>query len=209
MVLLIAAALAYYLLRPRGDIDSIAVLPFTNASNDPNLEYQADGLTEELINSLTQAPNLKVIARATVFRYKGRALDPQEIGKQLGVRSVLMGRIVRMDDRATVQADLVDARDGSQVWGRQFNRPVSQLQAIHEEIAQQVIGKVQPGGADQKRLAKTSHGRSASLRLVSSRPARAGRGDRAADPPEHGVISAGHRARFQLRRGVRGLGRFV
>jgi TolB-like protein/Tfp pilus assembly protein PilF len=153
-VLLIAAALAYYLLRPRGDIDSIAVLPFTNASNDPNLEYQADGLTEELINSLTQAPNLKVIARATVFRYKGRALDPQEIGKQLGVRSVLMGRIVRMDDRATVQADLVDARDGSQVWGRQFNRPVAELQAIHEEIAQQVIGKVQPGGADQKRLAK-------------------------------------------------------
>jgi TolB-like protein/Flp pilus assembly protein TadD len=153
-VLLIAGALAYYLLRPRGDIDSIAVLPFTNASNDPNLEYQADGLTEELINSLTQAPNLKVIARATVFRYKGRALDPQEVGKQLGVRAVLMGRVVRMDDRATVQADLVDARDGSQLWGRQFNRPVAELQAIHEEIAQQVIGKVQPAGADQQRLAK-------------------------------------------------------
>jgi eukaryotic-like serine/threonine-protein kinase len=150
LLLVTAGALAYYLLRPRGDIDSIAVLPFTNASNDPNLEYQADGLTEELINSLTQAPNLKVMARATVFRYKGRALDPQEVGKQLGVRSVLMGRIVRMDDRATVQADLVDTRDGSQVWGRQFNRPVAELQAIHEEIAEQVIGKMQPGRADQK-----------------------------------------------------------
>jgi eukaryotic-like serine/threonine-protein kinase len=153
-VLLIAGALAYYLLPTRGAIDSIAVLPFTNASNDPSLEYQADGLTEELINSLTQAPNLKVMARATVFRYKGRALDPQEIGKQLGVRAVLMGRIVRMDDRATVQADLVDTKDGSQLWGRQFNRPVAELQAIHEEIAQQVVGKIQPGGGDQKRLAK-------------------------------------------------------
>jgi serine/threonine protein kinase/tetratricopeptide (TPR) repeat protein len=152
--LLIAGALAYYLLPSRGAIDSIAVLPFTNASNDPNLEYQADGLTEELINSLTQAPNLKVMARATVFRYKGRALDPQEIGKQLGVRAVLMGRIVRMDDRATVQADLVDTKDGSQLWGRQFNRPVAELQAIHEEIAQQVVGKIQPGGGEQKRLAK-------------------------------------------------------
>ena len=153
-VLLIAGALAYYLLPTRGAIDSIAVLPFTNASNDPSLEYQADGLTEEVINSLTQAPNLKVMARATVFRYKGRALDPQEIGKQLGVRAVLMGRIVRMDDRATVQADLVDTKDGSQLWGRQFNRSVAELQAIHEEIAQQVVGKIQPGGGDQKRLAK-------------------------------------------------------
>jgi tetratricopeptide (TPR) repeat protein len=88
-----------------------------------------------------------------VFRYKGRALDPQEIGKQLGVRAVLMGRVVRMNDRATVQADLVDTTDGSQLWGRQFNRPVAELQAIHEEIVQQVIGKVQPGGADQQRLA--------------------------------------------------------
>jgi serine/threonine-protein kinase len=153
-MLLIAGALAYFLLPARGGIDSIAVLPFTNASNDPNLEYQADGLTEELINSLTQTPNLKVMARATVFRYKGRALDPQEVGRQLGVRAVLMGRIVRMDDRATVQADLVDTRDGAQLWGRQFNRPMAELQGIHEEIAQQVVGKIQPGGGDQKRLAK-------------------------------------------------------
>jgi serine/threonine protein kinase/TolB-like protein/Flp pilus assembly protein TadD len=154
VALLAGGALAYYRLRPRSQIDSIAVLPFANAANDPNLDYQADGLTEELINSLTQAPNLKVMARATVFRYKGRALDPQEIGKELGVRAVLMGRVVRNGDRASVQADLVDTKDGSQLWGRQYNRTLAELQTIEEEIVQQVVSKLLLSGADQKRLAK-------------------------------------------------------
>ncbi len=156
VVLLIAGVFAYYRLRPSSKIDSIAVLPFANAGNDPNLDYQADGLTEELINSLTQAPNLKVIARATVFRYKGKALDLTQVAKQLGVRAVLMGRIVRVGDRATVQADLVDTKDGSQIWGRQFNRPLAEIQAIHEEIAEQVVGKMQPGGSDQRLPTRTA-----------------------------------------------------
>jgi len=154
LVVLAAVAFYFYPFHANADVDSIAVLPFANANNDPALEYQADGLTEEVINSLTQVPNLKVIARATVFRYKDKALDPSEAGKQFGVRAVLMGRVVKMDTTATVQADLVDTRDGSQLWGHRYSRPVTELQAIHEDIARDVIDRVRPGGEGSRRIAK-------------------------------------------------------
>src|SRR5207244_10405521 len=89
-------------------IESIAVLPFVNQNHDPDSEYVSDGVTEGIINSLTQLPNLKVIARSSVFRYKGKETDPFVVGKELGVRSILTGRIMQRGDTVTISAELVD-----------------------------------------------------------------------------------------------------
>ena len=92
-------------------IESIAVLPFDNQNHDPETEYVSDGLTDSIINSLTQLPNLKVIARSSVFRYKGKQTDPIAVANELGVRAVLMGRIMQRGDSLTISVELIDARD--------------------------------------------------------------------------------------------------
>src|SRR5262249_6951066 len=97
-------------------IDSLAVLPFLNASADPNAEYLSDGITESLINALSQLPKVRVTARSTVFRYKAGDADPQAIGRELNVRALLMGRVVTRGDVLSVQADLVDVESGAQLW---------------------------------------------------------------------------------------------
>jgi serine/threonine protein kinase len=105
-----------YLSFPRSNgIDSIAVLPFANVSNDPNTEYLADGISESLINSLTSLPELKVTARATAFHYKGRHGEPQVVGRELNVRAVLTGRVRQLGDTLDIQVDLVDATTGAQL----------------------------------------------------------------------------------------------
>ena len=124
--------------RRRRGIDSLAVLPFVNASRDEELEYLGDGLTESLINNLSQIPKLRVMARGTVYRYKGRDADPQQIGRELGVKAVLSGRIVQVADRFRIAVELVDASDGSQLWGSQFARPPSDLLLVEEEIAREI-----------------------------------------------------------------------
>ena len=98
-------------------IDSLAVLPLANASTDPNMEYLSDGITESIINNLSQLPKLRVMARTTVFRYKGKEVDPQEVGRVLGVRAVLTGRVLQLGERLIIGAELVDVADGSQFWG--------------------------------------------------------------------------------------------
>ena len=98
-------------------IDSLAVLPLANASTDPNMEYLSDGITESIINNLSQLPKLRVLARTTVFRYKGKEVDPQEVGRVLGVRAVLTGRVLQLGERLIIGAELVDVADGSQFWG--------------------------------------------------------------------------------------------
>src|SRR5438270_14045274 len=103
-------------------IDSLAVLPLENASADPGTEYLSDGITESIINTLSQLPQLKVMARATVFRYKGQEIDPQEVGRKLGVRAVLTGRVQSRGDALKIQIELVEVRDGSQLWGEQYKR---------------------------------------------------------------------------------------
>src|SRR5205085_2708569 len=106
-------------------IDSIAVLPFVNQNRDPETEYLSDGLTESIINSLTQLPALRVSARSSVFRYKGKEADPMAAGKELGVRAVLTGRIMQRGDDLSVSAELMDIRDNKQLWGEQYTRKVS------------------------------------------------------------------------------------
>ncbi len=143
--------------RTRGEaIDSLAVLPFTNANGDPDSEYLSDGITESLINSLAQLPSLRVMARTTVFRYKGKEIDPQKIGHDLNVRALVTGRVQQRGDNLTIQAELVDVEKGSQVWGGQFNRKLSDVLGIQEEISKDISEKLRLKltGEDQQRLSK-------------------------------------------------------
>lgn len=103
--------------KSRATIDSIAVLPLENAGADPSTEYLSDGLTESIINHLSGLPKLRVMARSTVFRYKGKTEDPLKIGEELGVRAVLTGRVLQVGDNLVVKSELVDVSDGSQLWG--------------------------------------------------------------------------------------------
>jgi serine/threonine protein kinase len=102
----------------RKAIDSLAVLPFVNVGADPSTEYLSDGITENLINSLSSLPNLRVVPRSRVFRYKGQTVDPEKIGRDLSVRAVLTGRVVQRGDDLNVQTELVDVAEDSQLWGR-------------------------------------------------------------------------------------------
>src|SRR5207302_7093487 len=104
---------------------SLAILPFANGTNDPDAEYLSDGITESLINSLSQLPKLRVMARTTVFRFKGQQVDPQGIGRELGVRAVLTGRVIQRKNAVNIHVELVDVADGAQLWGERYNRPMT------------------------------------------------------------------------------------
>jgi TolB-like protein/Tfp pilus assembly protein PilF/predicted Ser/Thr protein kinase len=123
-------------------IDSVAVLPFTNAGADPNMEYLSDGITESLINNLSQLPDLQVAARSAVFRYKGKEPDPQKAGKDLRVRAVLSGRLLQRGDTLIVRAELIDVAKGSQLWGGQYNRKVVDVFALQADLAQEISEKL-------------------------------------------------------------------
>ena len=148
----VAAALAlaigggYYFLHgrsPTQKVNSIAVLPFVNATSDPNNEYLSDGLTESLIGTLSQLPDVKVMARSTVFRFKNSENDPQRIGKDLSVGSVLMGRVTQHGDTVAVQADLVNTTDGSEIWGAHYERKMADVTQVQSDITRDVAKKLQ------------------------------------------------------------------
>jgi serine/threonine protein kinase/tetratricopeptide (TPR) repeat protein len=119
-------------------ISSIAVLPFVNASGDQTTEYFSDGITESIINSLSQLPGTRVMARATMFRYKGKDVDARAVGRELGVDAVVTGRALQQGDTLVVQAELMNVSDGSQLWGDRFNRKLADVLAIQDEIAKQI-----------------------------------------------------------------------
>jgi eukaryotic-like serine/threonine-protein kinase len=157
-LLLASLALVYFFLlrSTRASINSIAVLPLVNANNDPNTDYLSDGITESLINSLSQIPELRVMARSTAFRYKGQELDPQKIGRELDVRAVLTGKVLQRGDMLTIQVDLVDTSDGSQLWGEQYNRKISDILGIQQNISREVSEKLRLklSGEQKEQLAK-------------------------------------------------------
>jgi len=158
-IVLIAAAAGAYFLRGKsqtGKVDSIAVLPFVNATADANNEYLSDGLTESLISSLSQLPNLKVMARSTVFRYKGKEDDPQKIGQALQVSAVLMGRIMQHGDHVAVEADLVNTADGSELWGSHYDRNQADITQVQSDITRDISSKlrIQLSGNEQQRLGR-------------------------------------------------------
>jgi serine/threonine-protein kinase len=148
VVMIVGAALAlsfyFHSRNTEVAIESIAVLPFVNQNNDPNSDWVSDGLTESTINSLTQLPNLKVIARSSVFRYKGKDTDPLAVGKELGVRAVLTGRIMQRGDNLNISVELVDVRDNKQLWGEQYTRKVSDLLSVQRDIAQEITANLRP-----------------------------------------------------------------
>ncbi|MDQ3665411.1 MAG: protein kinase [Acidobacteriota bacterium] len=142
--------------RSRGAISSLAVLPLANVSSNPDAEYLCDGITETIINNLSRMPRLKVMARATVFRYKGQEIDPQVVGNALNVRAVMTGRVLHIGDDLLIAIELVDVRDGSQLWGAQYKRKLADIFDVQEEIAKRISEKleVRLSGAEQKRLVK-------------------------------------------------------
>ncbi len=135
----------------QGRIDSIAVLPFANVSNDPKTEYLSDGITESLINSLSQLPNLSVTSRNTVFRYKSQPTDPQRLGHDLGVRAILTGRLIQTGDELMISVSLEDVRQSRQIWGEQYNRKLSNLVSVQQEIASDIYSRLRPKLAGEER----------------------------------------------------------
>jgi len=123
-------------------IDSLAVLPFENASGDPEHEYLSDGITGSLINILATIPKLRVMAQSTVSRFKARAIDPQAVGRELNVRSVLTGRIGQSGGSLRIGTELVDVATGSQLWGAQYDRKPGDIFAIQDEISNEIFGKL-------------------------------------------------------------------
>jgi serine/threonine protein kinase/tetratricopeptide (TPR) repeat protein len=153
----VAAAGGYWYLGGQGgQITSMAVLPFVNGSGNPDTDYLTDGITETLINSLSQLPGLRVSARSLAFRYKGRDVDPQKAGRDLNVRAVITGRITMRGNVLNVQSDLVDVSTGAQLWGGQYNRPLADILAVQDEIANEIFEKLRLRltGEDKKRATK-------------------------------------------------------
>jgi serine/threonine protein kinase/Flp pilus assembly protein TadD len=157
MLVTVLAASAYFqFARSHTTIDSLAALPFLNVGGDPNTEYLSDGITESLINSLSQLPDLKVISFSSVTRYREQQIDPQAVARDLGVRALLVGKVTQRGDDLLVSAELVDTRDNSHIWGEQYNRKLSGLLALQKEISRGISDKLRLrlSGEQKERLTK-------------------------------------------------------
>jgi TolB-like protein/Flp pilus assembly protein TadD len=123
---------------PVAGIHSLAVLPFVNVETDRSAEYLCDGITESIITSLSRLSPLRVMAYSTVFRYKGINVDPQDVGRGLGVRSVVIGRVLRLDGKLAISTELVDVTTGWQLWGAHYDRELPDLLTVQHEIAREI-----------------------------------------------------------------------
>ncbi len=157
LAVLVGAVLYFALQRPRV-IDSIAVLPLVNAISDSNADYLSEGITDGLINSLSQLPNLTVKSERSVSRYRGHDIDPQLVGRELGVRAVLVGKLVQHGDSLSINVELVDARDNNHIWGDQYTRKLADIAGLQETISRDIAEKVRPKlGGEQKAHLATPH----------------------------------------------------
>jgi eukaryotic-like serine/threonine-protein kinase len=140
----------------RNNVDSIAVLPFSNTSGNPDAEYLCDGITEGLINSLSQIPDLRVMSRNAVFRYKGQTGDAQRIGRDLKVGAVVVGTLVQRGDGFHLETELVNSLNGAEVWGTQYDRKLSDISTVQADIVRDISDKLKLrlSVADQTKLAK-------------------------------------------------------
>ncbi|MFN2511463.1 MAG: tetratricopeptide repeat protein [Pyrinomonadaceae bacterium] len=160
LVVIILGGAAYFYL-PRSNktaIESIAVMPFVNESGNADVEYLSDGMTETLIKSLSQLPNLNVKPRSSVFRYKGKDTDLQTIARELNVQAILTGRVVQRGDQLTLSLELVDVQKDSVIWTESYNRKTSELVSLQSEIARDVSTnlKAKLSGAEETKVTKTS-----------------------------------------------------
>jgi TolB-like protein/Tfp pilus assembly protein PilF len=162
LVVLVAAVISlsgylYFMRKTQTTIHSIAVMPFVNESGNPDVEYLSDGMTETLISSLSQLPNLNVKARSSVFRYKGKETNPQTIGSELNVQAILNGHVVQRGDQLLLSLELIDAQTENVIWGEQYNRKQADLVTLQGEIARDVSIKLKTklSRTDEQKLVKT------------------------------------------------------
>jgi len=156
IVLALVGAVLFVTNSRRRPITSVAILPFVNDSKDPNAEYLSDGLTESIINSLSQLPNLKVMSRNAAFRFKGQNLDPLEAGRSLEVGAVLTGRLVKLDDNLVIKTELIKVADGSQLWGAEYKSSVADIFSVQDEVSKKISQslRLRLSGEDEEKLAK-------------------------------------------------------
>jgi len=150
---------------PRGRskfIDSLAVLPLVNGTGLDETEYFSDGVTESIIGSLSQLPRIRVMARSTVFRYKGREIDPQTVGRELKVRAVITGRLLQRGDSVILGLELVDVEDGAQLWSAYFSRKLADIFDVQEQISAEISDKLRVRlTSEQRRRLTKQHTRDA------------------------------------------------
>lgn len=145
------AGVIYFTRSGKQSINSLVILPFVNATSDPNTEHLSEGITESLINDLSQVPKLRVIARGTAFSFNRKDLDSQKVGSELGVDAVVTGRVTQLGDTLVIQVDLVDVSSGAQVWGERFNRKLADVATMQEEISREISGRLHLRMTDEER----------------------------------------------------------
>ncbi len=158
LLLVLFAGFAYWnYSSPRSQINSIAVLPFENKSGGKEFDYLSDGMTESLINSLSKLPEISVKSRSSVFRYKGKEVSPQKVGQELSVEAILISRIVKQNEQLVLSLELVDTRNGDQIWGKQYKRKLSELVTLQNDITSDVSKelKIRLSNKEEKSLLKT------------------------------------------------------
>ena len=159
LALLATLAVGYFrYVKQEEPLTSLAVMPFMNATGNQGLEYLTDGITESIIYNLSRLSNLRVMSRTSVFRYKGKEIDPQEVGKTLGVQAVLTGRMTQRPNRFSISLELVDSRDNRQIWGDNYTRSLSDISTLETEIPKEVSKRLQVslGGEEEQHLTKSS-----------------------------------------------------
>jgi eukaryotic-like serine/threonine-protein kinase len=153
----LAAGGAWYLRPSRGSqIDSVAVLPFVNVTADPNSEYLSDGITESLIGSLSQLPNLAVRSRSSVFRYKGKEIDAQKAGNDLGVTTLVTGRVTQRGDIIEVSAELTNVHNNTELWGEHYSHKKTDIILLQQQIAGDIAEKLRSklSGSERQQVTK-------------------------------------------------------
>src|SRR2546425_5986964 len=156
LALAVAAAAVIYFSRPGESIDSVAVMPFVNVSADPSMDYLSEGISDSIINNLSELPSLRVSSFNSVLRYNGKKKDPQAIARDLNVRAFLVGRLTRHGDDISISSELIDARDNRHLWGQQYNYKFADIVLLQEEISRNITRqlRLRLSSAEQKQVAK-------------------------------------------------------
>jgi serine/threonine protein kinase/Tfp pilus assembly protein PilF len=167
LLIAIIAAGIYWKASRTSAIDSIAVLPLENRSNNPDADYISDGITESVNNSLARLPNLRVVPHSVALHYKGKQIDAQKVGDELKVQSVLTGSVTPKGDGLTVNVELDDIRDGKELWGQQYHRKSDDLLAVQNDIAREVSQRLggQSSAATQQEMSMGSTGNAEAYQL--------------------------------------------
>jgi len=152
----VSIGIIVYFTRATPSINSVAILPFVNDTKDPNTEYLSDGITESIINSLSQLPNLRVMSRNASFRFKSSNMDPVEAGRNLNVGAVLTGRLIALDNRLVIRTELIKVADGSQIWGDEYNSNVTDILSVQDEVSRKISQslRLRLSGEDEEKLSR-------------------------------------------------------